>query len=72
MKMKANIFKPMGHNESSARKKVHSTKWLHKESGETHTSDLTAHLKTLEQKEADAPRRSRRQEWSNWGLKSTK
>ena len=26
-----------------------------------HISDLTAHLKSLEQKEADSPRRSRRQ-----------
>ena len=38
----------------------------------TYTSNLTAHLKALEQKEADTPKRSRRQELSNSGLKSTK
>jgi hypothetical protein len=36
-----------------------------------YTSRLTAHLKALEQKEANTPKRSRRQE-INSGLKSTK
>ena len=31
----------------------------------SHTRNLTAHLKTLKQKEADLPRRSRRQEIIN-------
>ena len=35
-----------------------------------YTSSLTAHLNALEQKEANAPKRSRRQE-TNSGLKST-
>ena len=39
----------------------------------SHTSDLTAHLKVLEQKEADAPRRNtRKKKKSNGGLKSVK
>lgn len=50
----------MGHNESSVKRKVHSTKRLHKE--KSHTSELTEHLKTLEQKEADSPKRTRWQE----------
>ena len=33
-----------------------------KKMDKVHISDLTAHLKALEQKEADSPRRSRRQE----------
>jgi hypothetical protein len=37
-----------------------------------YTSSLTAHLKALEQREANRPNRSRRQEISNSGLKSTK
>jgi hypothetical protein len=37
-----------------------------------YTSSLTAHLKALEQKEANSPKRSRLQEISNLGLKSTK
>jgi Rps23 Pro-64 3,4-dihydroxylase Tpa1-like proline 4-hydroxylase len=37
-----------------------------------HSSSLTAHLKALEQKEANLPKRSRQQEISNSGLKSTK
>ena len=44
----------MGHSESSVKRKVHSTKRLHKEAGKkSHTSELTEHLKTLEQKEAN-------------------
>jgi hypothetical protein len=37
-----------------------------------YTSSLTAHLKVLEQNEANKPKRSRWQEISNKGLKSTK
>ena len=32
-----------------------------KKNGKSHISDLTAHLKALEQKEADSSKRSRRQ-----------
>ena len=53
-----NIPKPMGHNESSAKRK-----YLQKESWKKFdSSDLTAHLKALEQKEANLPRRSRNEE----------
>ena len=53
----------MVHNESSAKRKVHSTKYPGKETGEIlHTNNLTAHLRALEQKEANSPKRSRRQE----------
>jgi hypothetical protein len=34
MKMKAQQTKLMGHNESSAKRKTHSTKYLHEEIGE--------------------------------------
>jgi hypothetical protein len=37
-----------------------------------YTSSLTAHLKALEQKEANAPKRRRHRKQSNSGLKSTK
>jgi hypothetical protein len=40
--------------------------------GRANSSSLTAHLKALEQKEANSPKRSRLQEISNLGLKSTK
>ena len=39
----------MGHNESSAKRKVHSTECLHKEH-----SEGTEYLKTLELKEANS------------------
>ena len=52
----------MGHNDSSAKRKIHSTKCPGKEIGETYISNLTAHLKALEQKEANTLKRSRRQE----------
>ena len=51
----------MGYYESSAKRKVHNTKCLHKVE-KSYSSDLTAHLKALEQKEADSPSRSRRRE----------
>ena len=44
----------MGHNESSTKRKVHSTKYLHKEpKKKSHISNLIAHMKTLEQKKAN-------------------
>ena len=57
-----NITKLMEHNENSAKKKTQNTKCLHQEFGEIHTSSLTAHLKALEQKETNTPKRSRCQE----------
>ena len=53
-----NIHKLMGHYESGAKRKVHSTKCFHGEVGETKSIDLTAHLKALEQEKADTPKRS--------------
>ena len=54
----------MVHNKNSVKRKVHSTKCLHKEAGKkkSHTSGLTEHLKTLEQKKANSARRTRWQE----------
>jgi hypothetical protein len=51
----------MGHNESSPKRKTHSSESLQKKLERTYTSILTAHLKTLEQKEANLPKRSRLQ-----------
>jgi hypothetical protein len=53
----------MGHNESSAKRKIHSSEYLKKGTAESiYTSSLTANLKALEQKEANIPKRSRWQE----------
>ena len=49
----------MKHKESDAKRKVHSTKYLYKQIRESHTTDLETHLKALEGKEANSPRRSR-------------
>jgi hypothetical protein len=54
MKMKAQrIPKLIRHNESSAKRKIHSTKYLHKEISEIYSSDFTAQAKALEQKEKE-------------------
>ena len=53
------IPKLMGHIESISKRKTHSSECLQKE---TRESNLTAHLKALEQKEANSPKRSRQQE----------
>ena len=53
-----NSPKLMGHNESSAKRKVQSIVFI-KKLERSHASDLTAPLKALEQK--DIPKRSRRQ-----------
>jgi hypothetical protein len=52
----------MGHNESSAKKKIHNSECLPKETGEKYTSSLTVQLKAVQQNEANAPKRSRLQE----------
>ena len=53
----------MGQNESSAKKKTHSSERASKKKLErAYTSSLTAHLKALEQKEANTLKRSRWQE----------
>jgi hypothetical protein len=52
----------MGHSESSPKRKTHSSECLQKKLERAYTSSLTAHLKALEQKEANLPKRSRKQE----------
>jgi hypothetical protein len=53
----------MGHNESSAKRKVHSTKGPGKKKLErSYTNNLTTQLRAIEQKEANSPKRSRQQE----------
>jgi hypothetical protein len=51
----------MGHNESSPKKKTHCSECLQKLE-RAYTSSLTAQLKTLQQKEENSHKRSRRQE----------
>ena len=46
----------MGHNESSAKRKIHSTKCPVKKLERSYTSNLTAHLKALEQRKQTHPR----------------
>jgi hypothetical protein len=46
-----------------SKRKTYSSECLHKETRErAHTSSLTTHLKAIEQKEANSPKRSRRHE----------
>jgi hypothetical protein len=47
----------MGHNESIAKREVYSTNAFIKKLEIFHTSDLTAHLKALEQKEANTSKK---------------
>ena len=53
-----NIPKLMEHSESGSKRKVHGIKRFGEILERSHTSDLTAHLNILEQKETDAPKRS--------------
>ena len=56
----------MGHNENSAKRKTHSYESFspskRKKLERAYTSNLAAHLKALEQKEANTPKRSTQQE----------
>jgi hypothetical protein len=52
----------MGHNESSAKRTTDSSECLQKKLEKGYTSSLTAQLKALKQKEANTPKRRRRQE----------
>ena len=53
----------MGYNESSVKRKLCSTKCLYLNFFKrSHTSNLKAHLKALEQKEANTPKKGRQQE----------
>jgi hypothetical protein len=49
----------MGHNESSTKRKTHSSGASKKKLERAYTSSLSAHLKALEQKEVNTPKRSR-------------
>lgn len=49
MKMKAQNTKLMSNNESGVKGNVHSTKAFIKTAERSHTSDITAHLKALEE-----------------------
>ena len=51
----------MGHNESISKRETHSSECLKKKLERTHTNSLTTHLKALEKKEENSPKRSRRQ-----------
>ena len=52
----------MGHNKSSAKRTVIALSASKKKLDRAYTSSLKAHLKALEQKEANIPKRSRSQE----------
>jgi len=52
----------MGNNESTAKRKTHSLECLKKKQERAYISSLMKHLSALEQKEANTPRKSRRQE----------
>jgi hypothetical protein len=66
--MNHNIGKLMGHNESSAKRKFYSTKFLDNSNNNNnklenpHISNLTAHLEALEQKEVSMLKWSSQQE----------
>ena len=62
MKINHNIPKTMGHNRSISKRETHNSECLQEETRESTHSSLTTHLKALEQKEANSPKRSRRQE----------
>jgi hypothetical protein len=65
MKMKP-LHTPTPPKKSSPKRKTHSSECLQKETGErAYTSSLTAHLKAVEQKEANTPKRSRWQDIIN-------
>jgi hypothetical protein len=52
----------MGHNESTSRGKLIALSDSKQKPERAHTSSLITHLKALEQKEANSPKRSRLQE----------
>jgi hypothetical protein len=52
----------MGHNESISKRKFIVLSASKKKLERAHTSSLTTHLKALEKKEANSPKRSRQQE----------
>ena len=59
--MKPHIPKLMGHNEAVLRGKLIALSASKKKGERAYISSLKAHLEALEQKEANSPKRSRRQ-----------
>ena len=57
-----NLHKLMQHNESSSKRKFIAPSACIKNLEKSHISNLTAYLKALEQKEANIPKRRRKQE----------
>ena len=57
-----NVSKLVEHNESSAKRRTHRYECFKKNLERTYTRNFTAHLKALEQKEENSPKRSRWQE----------
>ena len=62
----------MGHYASSAKRMFIALSAQIKKTEKAHISDLTAHQKALERKEADSFRRSRRQEMIKLGVEINK
>ena len=62
MKGVHNTPKLVGHKDSGAESKIHSTECPQNQLERSHTSNLTAQLKALEQKEVNTSKRSREQE----------
>jgi hypothetical protein len=56
----------MGHNESVLRGKLLALSTSKKNLERAYTSSLTAHLKALEQKEENSPKRSRNNQTQGW------
>ena len=52
----------MGHNESNSKRKLIALSASKKKLERVYISSLTTHLKALEQKEANSPKKSRLQE----------
>ena len=61
----------MGHKKAFLRGKLISLSASKKKQERAHTSSLTTHVRTLEKREANSPKRSRQQE-INSGAKPTK
>ena len=56
----------MEHKEGSVKRKVIVLNAYIKKVEKPHTSELTEHLKTIEQKEANTPRKTKQQEIIKW------
>jgi len=59
----------MGHNKGSTKRKIHTVSALVKKLERSYTSNLKAHLRALEQKEANSSKRSRLKNIIKFGAK---